>query len=72
LERRIGRLGKFHGKPPGPKIAPELLSKEHFDIGFIVNNKNKKIHVVAPVLPSVAALRGRMIRNLPVAFSSIA
>jgi hypothetical protein len=43
-------------------VASELLTKQRFNIGFVVNDKNKQAHLSAPSLP-VAAMRGRMILN---------
>ena len=36
--------------------------KQHFNIGFVVNNENKKAYLSAPAL-LVAAMRGRMTLN---------
>src|SRR5262249_56467526 len=63
LKRCRRRLGKFHRKATGPKVAAELLTKQHFNVGLIINNKDKKFHADAPVLPSVTAFLGRTIRN---------
>jgi hypothetical protein len=62
LQRAVRRLRKIHREAAGAKIASELLTKQHLDIGFVVNDQNKETHLSAPVLP-VAAARGRIILN---------
>jgi len=39
------------------------LAKQHFDIGLIVNHKNKNGHTRAPDFAIDAAVRGRIILN---------
>ena len=63
LKRRRSGLGKFHGEPAGTQIAPELLAKQHFDIGLIVDHENEKAHAWPPGLAMDAAVRGRTILN---------
>ena len=47
---------------PTAEVAPELLAKQHLDIGLIVNHKNKQVSPRPPLICSVAAaLRGRTI-----------
>ncbi len=33
------RRCKFHSEVMGAQIAPELLSEQRFDIGFVIDNK---------------------------------
>ena len=63
LQRGRRRLGKFHGKPAGAQVAPELLAKQHFNIGLVIDHENEKTHARPPVFSSAAALRGRTILN---------
>ena len=50
LKRAVRRLGKIHREAAGADIAPELLAKQHLNIGFVVNDENKQAHVSAPAL----------------------
>jgi hypothetical protein len=45
LKGAISRLSKVHGKAAGADVAPELLAKQVFDVGFIINNEYTRIHV---------------------------
>jgi hypothetical protein len=56
-----GGLGKLHGESTAAKVAPELLSEQHFDIRLIVNHENEQVHARSPDLISDAAARGRTI-----------
>ena len=62
LKGVVRRLGRNHRETAEAKLAPELLAKQHFDIGFIVDNENKEAHVFAPAL-LVAAVRGSTTLN---------
>jgi hypothetical protein len=42
---------------------PELLAKQYFDVGLIVDHENEKVHGRFPDLAMVAAPRGRTILN---------
>jgi hypothetical protein len=44
LKRRVAGLGKFHSKTTRSKITTELLSKQHLDVGLVINHKNEKFH----------------------------
>jgi len=44
LKCHWGGLGKLHGKPGSTEITPEVLAKQHLDIGLIVNHENKQAH----------------------------
>src|SRR4029453_6251147 len=57
------RLGKLHGEAAHAKVAPELLAKQQFDVGFVIDHENKDAHARAPDLPREAAVRGRVILN---------
>src|SRR5262249_9472714 len=46
-----------------PEITSKMLPKQHLNIRLVIDNENKKFHAGAPVLPSIAALRGRTMRN---------
>ncbi len=48
LQRRRRRLGKFHDEPTGAEVAPKLLAKQHFDVGLIIDHKNKDGHARTP------------------------
>src|ERR1700719_2505110 len=54
-----GGLGKLHGEPVSAKVAAELLAKQHFDIGLIIDHENKQVHARPPDLIRDAAVRGR-------------
>ena len=41
-------MGKFHCKSAVPKISPKVLAKQCFDVRFIINHKNKKLHADPP------------------------
>jgi hypothetical protein len=41
-------LGKFHRKSAVAKIPSEVLAKQRFDVRFIINHKNKKLHADPP------------------------
>ena len=49
LQRCRGGLRKFHHKPPGAEVAPELLAKEHLNIWLVVDYKNQQAHVRTPL-----------------------
>ena len=55
LQRHRGGLSKLHGKAAGTQVVAELLPKQHFDVGFVVDHENEKCHVCAPDLQSDAA-----------------
>jgi hypothetical protein len=38
LQRGCSRLSKFKSEPAGPEVATKLLAKQHFDIGFVIDN----------------------------------
>src|SRR6266403_975659 len=61
-KRAVCRLGKIHCEAVGAEIASKLLSKQHLNIGFVVNNENEQAHLSAPAL-LVGAMRGRMTLN---------
>ena len=63
LQRGGSRLSELHVKSAGAQIAPELLAKQHFDVGLIVNHENKKTYACPPDLAMDAAVRGRTILN---------
>ena len=67
LQRHRGGLRKFHGEAVGAQVAPELLAKQHLDIGLIVDHENEWTHAPPPdlvvALATAAAVRGRMILN---------
>jgi hypothetical protein len=62
MQGAIRRLCKIHREAIVTQIAPELLAKQHLDIGLIVNNENKEAHEFVPAL-LVAALRGSITLN---------
>jgi hypothetical protein len=62
LQGAIRRLRKIHFEAVVAQIAPELLAKQHLDIGLVVNNENKEAHEFAPDLLG-AALRGSVTLN---------
>src|SRR5712672_3398662 len=62
LQGAISGLSKIHRKAAGAEVAPKLLAKQIFDIGFVVNDKNKERHLSAPGLLG-AAIRGRITLN---------
>jgi hypothetical protein len=37
-------LREFHCEAVGAKVVPELLAKQHFDIGLIINHENEQAH----------------------------
>ena len=45
LQRRGGRLRKFHREAAGAEIAPELLAEQQLDIGLVVDDENEQAHV---------------------------
>ncbi len=45
-------------KPLGSQIPTELLSKEAFNVCFIVNNKDEKIQDLPPASSCLMAVRG--------------
>jgi hypothetical protein len=45
LKGAISRLSKLHCKAAGTDVAPELLAKQVFDVGFIIDHEYKRIHV---------------------------
>jgi hypothetical protein len=49
LKGTIPRLSKIHLKAVVAQVAPELLTKQHLDIGLVVNNENKEVHVLSIV-----------------------
>ena len=60
LQGRRRRLGKFHGEAASTEIASELLAKQQLNIGFVVHDKNEKVHARPPDL---AIDRGRARQN---------
>src|SRR5262245_5636579 len=44
LMRRVAGLGKLHRETTRSKITTELLSKQHLDVGLVINHKNEKFH----------------------------
>src|SRR3954462_2521991 len=62
LKRAGAGLGKVHVEAAGAEIPPELLAKQHLDIGFVIDNQNKDAHVCAPGLPAMGR-RGRVTLN---------
>src|ERR1700730_3889932 len=58
----IGRLRKLHREAVSAEIAPELLAKQHLDIGLVVDHQNKHIHTLTSLSAEVAP-RGSTIRN---------
>ncbi|MGY3465715.1 hypothetical protein ACVW0I_002586 [Bradyrhizobium sp. LM6.11] len=44
LKRAISRIGEFHFKAAGTDVAPELLAKQVFDVGFIIDHEYKTSH----------------------------
>jgi hypothetical protein len=45
LKGAISRPSKLHCKAAGTDVAPELLAKQVFDVGFIIDHEYKRIHV---------------------------
>ncbi len=45
LERGFAGLGKFHRETTRSKVTAKLLTKQNFDIRFVVNHENEKFHV---------------------------
>ena len=38
------RVGKLHDKTSGANVAAELLAKQVFDVGFVIDDKNIGTH----------------------------
>jgi len=49
LKGHVAGLGKFHPETGFAQIAPELLSKQHFDIRLIIDHENEKVHRCVPI-----------------------
>jgi hypothetical protein len=49
LKRHVAGLGKFHPETTLAQVTPELLSKQHLDIRFIIDHEDEKIHRCAPI-----------------------
>jgi hypothetical protein len=45
LKGAVSRLRKLHCKAAGTDVAPELLTKQVFDVGFIIDHEDERIHV---------------------------
>ena len=44
--QRVGRRqGKVHRETLRAQVAPEMLTKQRLDVGFVVDNQNQNVHV---------------------------
>jgi len=48
-------LRKFHCEVASAEFAPELLTKQRFYIGFVVDHEYDKGHLAAPAFATVPA-----------------
>ena len=60
---RIGQDFIVNTTTAGAQIVPKLLPEQQFNVGFIIDHKNKQVHACPPDFAIVAAARGRRILN---------